>query len=111
MARFHLTYSTGLVLKAIESGLRYGFDIMDVTGLPSGTVYPALRRLEKQGFVTSRWEKERDAHEQQRPQRRNYSLTRGGRGALHEALRRFKALEQVHLEPEAGATQTRSVEG
>src|SRR5688572_19862296 len=46
MPREFLTYSSALVLQAIASGYRYGFDVMDVTGLPSGTVYPALRKLE-----------------------------------------------------------------
>ena len=32
-----LTYLTGVVLAAIEAGHRYGFDIMDATGLPDGT--------------------------------------------------------------------------
>ena len=35
-----------LILQALDNGYYYGFDIMDVTGLPSGTVYPALRRME-----------------------------------------------------------------
>ena len=30
------------VLQAIANGYEYGFDIIDQTGLPSGTVYPAL---------------------------------------------------------------------
>ena len=47
---FSLTYPTAAVLLAIESGHRYGFDIMDVTGLPDGTVYPILRRLERLGL-------------------------------------------------------------
>ena len=38
---------TGLfVLQALAQGHKFGFDIMDVTSLPSGTVYPALSRLE-----------------------------------------------------------------
>ncbi|MFN7929787.1 MAG: hypothetical protein U0Y68_17950 [Blastocatellia bacterium] len=39
-----------LILQAVENGYRYGFDVMTITGLPSGTVYPALRRLEEAGF-------------------------------------------------------------
>jgi hypothetical protein len=33
-----MTLPTALILGAIASGARYGFDIMDQTGLPSGTV-------------------------------------------------------------------------
>ena len=49
-----LTVQTALVLQALEKGFRYGFDIMDASGLPDGTVYPALRRLEAAGMLRSR---------------------------------------------------------
>ena len=52
------TYSTALVLEALSHGYHYGFDIMEATGLPSGTVYPLLRRLEDQGLLTSEWNTE-----------------------------------------------------
>jgi PadR family transcriptional regulator PadR len=55
---FSLTYPTATVLLAIRSGHRYGFDIMDVTGLPDGTVYPILRRLERRGVLKGDWEDE-----------------------------------------------------
>ena len=44
-----LSYTGLFVLQALAQGYRFGFDIMDVTGLPSGTIYPALRRLEALG--------------------------------------------------------------
>ena len=50
--------ATALVLQALLDGHHHGFDIMDATGLPSGTVYPILRRLDAEGVVRSRWEKE-----------------------------------------------------
>ncbi len=45
-----LTYPTTLVLQALLHGHHHGFDIMDATGLPSGTVYPILRRLDAEGL-------------------------------------------------------------
>lgn len=42
MQPFSLTYPTAAVLLAIQRGHRYGFDIMDATGLPDDTVYPIL---------------------------------------------------------------------
>jgi DNA-binding PadR family transcriptional regulator len=84
-----------LVLQALANGHRYGFDVMDATGLPSGTVYPALRRLERQGFVKARWEKDSVARRKQRPARRNYELTEAGEAALAEALKRFHRVEQA----------------
>jgi DNA-binding PadR family transcriptional regulator len=45
MGKNYLSYTMALILQVVEHGYRYGFDIMTVTGLASGTVYPALRRL------------------------------------------------------------------
>ena len=39
MKRNYLSYTMALILQAIENGYGYGFDIMAVTGLASGTVY------------------------------------------------------------------------
>lgn len=63
-----ITYPTALVLGAVASGYHYGFDMMDATGLASGTVYPILRRLERRGFVSSKWEDEAAAHGRGPPQ-------------------------------------------
>ncbi len=41
-----LSHTAAMILKAIDAGHVYGFGVMEVTGLPSGTVYPAMRRLE-----------------------------------------------------------------
>ena len=60
---FSLTYPTAAVLLAIRNGYRYGFDIMDATGLPDGTVYPILRRLERRGVLAGSWEAEAAARE------------------------------------------------
>ncbi len=35
---------------------RYGYDLMKAAGLPSGTLYPMLARLEDRKLVTSAWE-------------------------------------------------------
>ena len=80
------------VLQAIAGGVEYGFDIIDQTGLPSGTVYPALGRLERDGFVKSAWESEHDAHAEGRPARRYYKLTAPGVKALAESASYYRAL-------------------
>ena len=49
MGKGFLTYSTAVILQAVANGYLYGFDIIDMTGVPGGTVYPALRRLEDAG--------------------------------------------------------------
>src|SRR4030095_14155412 len=70
-----LSYSAAVILQAVANGYQYGFDIMDITGLPSGTVYPALRRMEDAGYVDSKWEKATIAQREQRPPRKYYELT------------------------------------
>ena len=80
------------VLQAIANGYQYGFDVIDLTGLPSGTVYPALSRLERDGFVKSAWEDESQAHADGRPARRYYKLTAPGVKALAEAASFYRAL-------------------
>jgi PadR family transcriptional regulator PadR len=61
----------------------YGFELAEVTGLPSGTIYPILRRLESEGLIESHWA-EVDAGGQQR-RRRYYALTGEGRRAARQA--------------------------
>lgn len=92
---FNLTYPTSAVLLAIRHGHRYGFDIMDATGLPDGTVYPILRRLERNGALEASWEDEAAAHGAGRPARRYYLLTETGEAATDEALDRFPALGRL----------------
>jgi PadR family transcriptional regulator, regulatory protein PadR len=89
----YLSHSAAAILQALANGYQYGFDIMDITGLPSGTVYPALRRLEETGFIDSKWEKPGIAQREQRPPRKYYDLTSDGREALAEAIKRYRYLE------------------
>jgi len=105
MAR--ITYSTALVLEAIDNGYAYGFDIMDATGLPSGTVYPALRRLERDGLLDSRWEDTDEAHAEQRPARRYYELATDGATVLDTARDRFPALQRSIIPAGVTAEATR----
>jgi DNA-binding PadR family transcriptional regulator len=91
----YLTYPTALVLQALTLGFHHGFDIMDATGLPSGTVYPILRRLDREGLLTSTWEKATIAQREHRPPRRYYEITAEGEAMLAEALERFRTLDQA----------------
>jgi DNA-binding PadR family transcriptional regulator len=84
-----MTYATAAVLRALEIGYRYGFDIADVTGLRRGSVYPVLRRLEKAGLVSAEWEDSRIAHDSGRPPRRYYRLRSVAAEILEEAKSRF----------------------
>lgn len=51
-----LSRSAVHVLHALAHGARYGFDIIDRTGLSSATVYPTLGKLEDAGLIASTWE-------------------------------------------------------
>lgn len=87
---------TGLfILQALAQGHRFGFDIMEVTRLPSGTVYPALRRLEALHLVTSDWEEDAAARREGRPRRRYYQLTPAGTEQLGEGETRFRAVGRL----------------
>jgi DNA-binding PadR family transcriptional regulator len=90
-----ITYPTAVVLAALSRGCRYGFEIMDTTGLASGTVYPILRRLEEARMLSARWERAADAHDEQRPPRRYYQITGTGRQAVRDAMARFPALSGI----------------
>ncbi len=95
MSAVALSYTAASILFAIGTGYRYGFDVMDITGLPSGTVYPALRRLEKSGLITSEWEDEEIAQRDLRPSRKYYSITMAGEDSLEAALSRYPLLERL----------------
>src|SRR6266581_1532681 len=102
MGKEYLSFTMALILQALDNGYRYGFDVMAVTGLPSGTVYPALRRLEDAELVDSKWEKQSVAQQEQRPPRKYYELTRPGTIVLAEARKRFRLLEQLAPQPSQG---------
>ncbi len=84
---------TVAILQALDAGHRFGFDLLDATGLSAGTVYPALERLEDLGFVRSRWESEAVAHRDARPARRYFEITATGRRALTDAVARYPVLQ------------------
>jgi PadR family transcriptional regulator PadR len=90
-----LSFAAVSVLYALASGASYGFEVIDTTGLPSGTVYPALGRLERDGYVRSSWEAAAAAHEEKRPPRRYYRLTAPGVRVLNAAIQQYRALKPL----------------
>ena len=90
-----MSHTVAILLRALSLGYRFGFEIMEATGLPSGTVYPALRRLERDGLVSSNWEAEGKALEEQRPARRYYQLTHEGGEAESAATKRYPLLSRL----------------
>jgi PadR family transcriptional regulator, regulatory protein PadR len=90
-----LSHTAALILRSIDCGYHYGFDIMDVTGLPSGTVYPALRRLERDGLISAKWESEAVGQAEGRPARRYYRLSKAGKSAQESLLEKYPLLEKL----------------
>ena len=71
-----ITTSVALVLRAFladVAGEHYGVQLMKATGLPSGTLYPILARLEASGWLISAKE-DIDPVVEGRPRRRYYRL-------------------------------------
>jgi PadR family transcriptional regulator PadR len=90
-----LSHTAAMILHAISAGHIYGFSVMEMTGLPSGTVYPAMRRLERDELIRSQWEAQSIADAGQRPQRKYYKLTRAGRATLEASHKRYPLLARL----------------
>jgi DNA-binding PadR family transcriptional regulator len=68
-----------------------GAAISKETGLPSGTLYPILMRLERAGWLKSQWEAG-DPAVLGRPRRRFYRVTAKGAAHAREAAKQFAEL-------------------
>jgi len=99
-----LSHTAAMILQALDAGHIYGLSVMDVTGLPSGTVYPALRRMEGDDLIRSQWEKQSIADEAQRPLRKYYKLTAAGRATLEASQKRYPLLAKLIPSEKAGRT-------
>jgi DNA-binding PadR family transcriptional regulator len=95
-----LSHTAAMILQAIQAGYEYGFSVMEVTGLPSGTVYPAVRRLERDDLIRSQWERQSTADAELRPPRKYYKLTRSGRTTLEATQKRYPLLAKIIPAPE-----------
>ncbi|MGA9668715.1 MAG: helix-turn-helix transcriptional regulator [Terracidiphilus sp.] len=96
-----LSHTAALILQAVDAGFVYGFSIMEMTGLPSGTVYPAMRRLERDDLIRSHWERQSIADAEQRPPRKYYKITTSGKGTLEATRKRYPLLEKLIPSEEA----------
>lgn len=79
-AEVRITTTVARVLRTFlddTSAPRYGFELMRLTGLPSGTLYPVLARLEVAGWLISEPE-QIDPVTAGRPVRRVYRISPHG---------------------------------
>lgn len=80
----------GILLSLLSEGESYGYDIMRIIHertdwqleIKEGTLYPALRRLEAEGFLQGHW-----AAQEQGARRRYYGITEHGRAELQQIRR------------------------
>jgi PadR family transcriptional regulator, regulatory protein PadR len=83
-----ITLQTLQVLRILlnnPAGEHYGLEISRTSGLPTGSIYPILTRLETAGWITSAWE-EINESEAGRRRRRYYRLTSDGTQQAQEAV-------------------------
>jgi PadR family transcriptional regulator, regulatory protein PadR len=94
------------VLGLLRRRPRYGLEIVErlsPLGVASGTIYPLLARIQREGKVESRWVSDRAPHP-----RKYYSLTEAGRRTCEaqlDAWRAFSAAFAAVVEgDDAGST-------
>jgi PadR family transcriptional regulator, regulatory protein PadR len=91
--RLRLSRQTLVLLEALllqPSQWHHGYALSQNTGLASGTLYPILMRLEKSGWLETRWEETAVAG---RPPRHLYRLTGNGREWALDELRAAQAIK------------------
>jgi DNA-binding PadR family transcriptional regulator len=79
------------LMSAGSDGELPGSEISRATTLASGTLYPILLRLEKAGWLASRWE-EGDPSVLGRPRRRFYRITATGGRQMGKQISEIKSL-------------------
>jgi DNA-binding PadR family transcriptional regulator len=98
-----ITVPTARVLAALASDPevdRYGLDLMQATGLASGTLYPILHRLRAAGWLRAHWE-QIDPAAESRPARRYYRLTPEGATRARQILDELRAVTAPPVKPAA----------
>ncbi|NKE55386.1 PadR family transcriptional regulator [Lentzea sp. PSKA42] len=71
----------------------YGLELSKITGLPNGTLFPALERLRQAGWVERYWEQDEVAEAEGRPRRRYFKLSEKGAQEVPHALAEALARE------------------
>lgn len=87
----------GLILAVVEHEPLHGYAIIEALrarsggelDMPTGTLYPALRRLERAGYLHSEWSTAGGRH------RRTYRLTDTGSKHLNEQRSGWRAFADV----------------
>ena len=88
-----------LILRTLLFGAAHGHEIAkhiqrtsdEVLRLEHGSLYPALHRLQRQGWVTAKW----DAHREHNRECKYYRLTPAGRKRLVAAESKWNRLQRA----------------
>jgi DNA-binding PadR family transcriptional regulator len=104
-----MTLQTQLVLRTLlesPAKARYGLELSEAAGLPTGTVHPILARLESAGWLESFWEdhSEIEKTDPPRPRRRYYRFTSSGAESARIALATayYEGATSARLRPTEG---------
>jgi PadR family transcriptional regulator, regulatory protein PadR len=81
----------------------WGLRLCEVTGYGTGTIYPALDRLMKAGWITDHWE---DPPPGDRPPRRFYEISSTGREQYTAAVRAHSERRANWFRPAPGTGST-----
>ena len=87
-----------LILKTLEAGSRHGYSIAerieqvskDVLAIEEGSLYPALHRLVKRGWIKSEW-----GFSENNRKAKYYSLTKSGRHQLESEMTDWARLSEA----------------
>jgi transcriptional regulator len=87
-----------LILRSLEDGPRHGYGITErlqdvsneVLTVDEGSLYPALYRMQRRGWLTSKW-----GRSENNRKARFYSLTRKGRKHLDKAARSWARFSEA----------------
>ncbi|MBC7806729.1 MAG: PadR family transcriptional regulator [Akkermansiaceae bacterium] len=87
-----------LILAVLETAPLHGYAIAreiesrskDALKMNEGSLYPALRSLEREGFIVGTWETQESG-----PARRVYTLTESGHGELAEKRARWQSFSEA----------------
>lgn len=87
-----------IILKMLASGDKYGYQITKTVfessdktyELKEATMYSSLKRLEKDGYITSYW-----GDETQGGRRKYYTITKSGRGLYKQNISSWNSAKQI----------------
>ena len=82
MRKTYALVQVALALMADTGGRHWGYELSKWSGVRSGVMYPILRRMLDEGWLSDGWERQVQAGDAEHPPRRYYELTDQSKAAL-----------------------------